>query len=168
MRRYKILRILYVITLSLLISILFRAPVVEAVRDMLTVLIYFLTPIIIKNYWCLIVGVLVPLLRFLIKLQVYNPTSVLFFIILGDVSLISISSLLYNKGRWVSFIGIILSSLTRFLVVSRSVSRLIDNHSNTYITSMNLLWFTILGGILAFIAIPQVEREIETKNELYR
>lgn len=168
MRRYNVLRILYIIVFLLLISILFKTPRVESIRDMLTVFIYFLTPLMVENWWSLTIGILVPLLRFLFKLQVYNPASIIFFVILGDVSLIFIFSLLYNKGRWVSFIGIILGSLTRFLIISRSVSKLVDNYSNIYIINMNLLWFTIFGGILAFTAIPQIEKELRMRNELHR
>jgi peptidoglycan/LPS O-acetylase OafA/YrhL len=119
------------------------------------------------NIWeGLIVVISLPLLDFLLKIRV-PPINLLFFIILGDISLILVFFLLYSRGRVVNFVGILLGVLARYLIISQSAAKIItDNH--LYFESNTLLFATLLGGILAFIAIPQLEKEQKKRNELSR
>jgi hypothetical protein len=132
----------------------------------MTVFFYFLLPVLVNIWESLIIGISVPILEFLLKIQIPNPISLLFFIILGDVSLMVVFFLLYSKGKLVSFIGILLGTLTRYLIISQSTVKL--TKSNIYFDSTALFFATLFGGILAFIAIPQIEKERKKGNELFR
>lgn len=156
------------IIIGLIIPVLFRDSFLYIIGDTLTVFFYFLLPVLVGIWESLIVGISIPLSRFLLKLQMFKPVDLLFFIMLGNMSLIVVFSLLYNKGRWVGLIGILLGTLTRYLIISQSTVKLIKGYQIVYFDSIALFFATLLGGILAFITIPQLEKERKKGNELFR
>jgi len=166
LKRDMLNRTLVLILIGLVVSILFRGPFSYAIGDAIIVFFYFLLPILVNIWEGLIVVISLPLLDFLLKIRV-PPINLLFFIILGDISLILVFFLLYSRGRVVSFVGILLGVLARYLIISQSAAKIItDNH--LYFESNTLLFATLLGGILAFITIPQLEKEQKKRNELSR
>ncbi|MGB9682702.1 MAG: hypothetical protein ACP5RW_01620 [bacterium] len=166
MRRNTFNRTLILILAGLVVSVLFRGPFSYAVGDTIIVFFYFLLPVLVNIQEAIIVGISLPILDFLLRIRV-PPRNLLFFIILGDLSLILVFFFLYNRGRTVSFIGVLLSSLARYLIISQSTTKLMKSE-HLYFNSTTLFFATLLGGILAFVAIPQLEKELKKRNELSR